>query len=78
MNTWPDGERRPLTQAEHEAWNTRNYPGTRQLCCECEEPTGRCEEDSLICECGAGPFCEDCLIRHGDVHPPVQEGEHDD
>ena len=35
---------------EHECWNASHYPGTRQLCCECEEPTGRCEEDSLFVE----------------------------
>lgn len=46
-NTWPDGARRALTQGEHEDWNAKNYPGTKQLCAICELPTGNCEEDSL-------------------------------
>lgn len=41
-----------------------NYPGTRQLCCQCEDPTGRCEEDELcvLDENGneLGPLCEAC------------------
>lgn len=36
-----------MTQDEHEKWNSHNYPGTRQLCYLCDEPTGRCEDDSL-------------------------------
>jgi hypothetical protein len=40
MNFWPKGQR------EHEVWNVTNYPGTRQSCVECYEPTERCEEDS--------------------------------
>lgn len=63
MNTWPDGKRKAITQCEHEAWNSSNYPGTRQLCCECEEPTGNCEEDSLYTESGDGPFCDECFNR---------------
>jgi hypothetical protein len=58
-NTWPGGERRAMHQDEHEKWNAREYPGTRQLCVECEEPTGRCEEDEL-CFGDNGPFCESC------------------
>lgn len=30
-----------LSQAEHERINSREYPGTRELCCNCDEPTGR-------------------------------------
>ena len=26
---------------------TQHYPGTRQVCAECGEPTGNCEEDSI-------------------------------
>jgi hypothetical protein len=48
-----------MHQNDHEAWNARNYPGTRQLCCKCEQPTGRCEEDSIHRE-DEGPFCEEC------------------
>lgn len=47
-----------LDQATHEMINARYYPGTRQLCSVCDEPTGRCEEDSL--SIGEGPLCEEC------------------
>ena len=61
MNTWPRGVRRPLTQSEHERWNANNYPGTRQLCVMCDQPTDRCEEDELrIDELDLGPLCERC------------------
>jgi len=45
---------------EHEEYNSKNYPGTRQLCINCELPTERCGEDSLF-EGDTGPLCEDCL-----------------
>jgi hypothetical protein len=66
MNTWPNGRRRALHQDEHEAWNSANYPGTRQLCFLCEEPTGRCEEDSIY-RGDTGPLCEQCAegLRDG-------------
>lgn len=51
------------TQSEHEAINAREYPGTRQLCCQCDETTGRCEEDAIYLEDGTGPFCEECYSR---------------
>lgn len=64
-NTWPNGIRKPMTQAEHERWNACNYPGTLQLCDVCEQPSGRCEEDSLYHEnadgsVSVGPLCPDC------------------
>lgn len=59
MNTWPDGIRRALDQSQHREWNARHYPGTRQLCSVCDEPTGRCEDDSLKNEDGE-PLCELC------------------
>lgn len=59
MNTWPGGVRRALTQSEHEHWNANNYPGTRQLCSRCDEPTSRCEEDSIY-KGDEGPLCEEC------------------
>jgi len=31
----------------------------QQLCKKCDEPTGRCEDDSLYLG-GIGPLCEDC------------------
>ena len=46
-NTWPGGNRRAVHQQEHAHWNAHQYPGTRQLCERCDQPTGRCEEDSL-------------------------------
>lgn len=58
-NNWPRGKREALHQTEHEQWNACNYPGTRQLCSHCEEPTGRCEEDSLWDSEGE-PCCEEC------------------
>ena len=48
-----------LDQATHERINAQHYPGTRQLCCECDQPTGRCEDDSIYIE-DIGPLCEDC------------------
>ena len=62
MNTWPGGRRHGMAQSEHDAWNARNFPGTRQLCEQCGNPTGRCEDDSLYAgEDGEiGPLCEEC------------------
>jgi len=60
MNTWPGGKRHAIHQYEHEKWNAKNYPGTRQLCTKCDEPTGRCEEDALLDEETGEPLCEDC------------------
>lgn len=62
MNTWPNGHRQSLSQADHERWNSHNYPGTRQLCEECEDPTGRCEEDAMYSG-ERGPLCEDCYYN---------------
>ena len=69
MNSWPNGSRHAMSQNEHETWNAGNYPGTRQLCCKCDQPTGRREEDSLYDNDGAGPLCETCLERnnHGNT-----------
>lgn len=59
MNAWPNGTRRAMTQAEHSNWNADNWPGTRQMCTRCNEPTGRCEEDSLLSDDGDS-LCEEC------------------
>ena len=59
MDTWPEGYRHAIHQYEHESWNASNYPGTRQLCAWCDQPTGRCEEDSLDTEDGEN-LCEEC------------------
>jgi len=65
------------SQSEHERINAREYPGTRQLCVECDEPTGRCEDDSLeveienyhwghICTHWHGPLCPACYDEMND------------
>jgi len=50
----------PMTPSEHEKYNARHYPGTRQLCDRCGEPTGRCEEDAIL-DSDGNPLCEDCV-----------------
>jgi len=60
-NTWPGGYRRALDQDDHKAWNASNYPGTLQLCCLCDQPTGRCKEDEMFLS-EVGPLCEDCFF----------------
>lgn len=60
MNTWPGGYRHAMSQEEHRQWNAEHYPGTRQLCEWCGEPTGRCEEDAIHTDDGEGPLCEKC------------------
>ncbi len=57
-------------QSEHEVINAREYPGTRQLCSECEFPTGRCEEDAIYTAAGQGPLCEDCWHEEEEYIPP--------
>jgi hypothetical protein len=51
-----------MSQSEHEVWNARNFPGTRQLCAKCGEPTERCEDDSLYADDDRedGPLCDQC------------------
>ncbi len=65
MNTWPGGYQHGMYPGEHESWNAYNYPGTRQLCSECEQPTGRCEEDSMYqgIDGEIGPLCENCFHK---------------
>ena len=67
MNTWPGGYRHAMTQAEHAKWNAQNYPGTLQICVNCSEATGRCEEDSIYAADDSGPLCENCLIETGEI-----------
>ena len=64
MNTWPNGKRRAMTQSEHESWNAGNYPGTLEICCRCSEPTGNCEDDNILNDCGE-PYCYDCAVGSG-------------
>ncbi len=68
MNTWPQDIRRPLSQSEHVAWNARSYPGTRQTCSICDEPTGRCEDDSLLSASGE-TLCESCYQEETEPEP---------
>ncbi len=65
-NTWPGGRRKALYQPEHGKWNALNYPGTRQLCSLCDEPTGRCEDDTMRSSEGE-PICEDCFVEEESV-----------
>jgi hypothetical protein len=61
------------TQCEHARINAREYPGTRQLCVQCDEPTGRCEDDSIYIELenqdSLGPLCEECYKEYLKEHP---------
>ena len=59
MNTWPGGRRHAMDQSAHAAWNAQHYPGTLQLCTDCEQPTERCEEDELY-QGDHGPLCMSC------------------
>ena len=59
MNNWPGGHRHAMEQSEHERWNATRYPGTRQMCSVCEEPTERCEEDAILSDDGE-PLCVNC------------------
>lgn len=63
QNMWPSGYRHAIDQDEHEAWNASHYPGTRQICVLCDEPTGRCEEDSICVDSVDGPLCEECYRK---------------
>lgn len=58
-NSWPKGYRHAMDQSEHERWNSLHYPGTLQLCVRCDEPTERCEEDSMYAD-DEGPLCASC------------------
>ena len=69
MNSWPGGRQHAMYQSEHEEWNARHYPGTRQLCSECEQPTGRCEDDTLRLD--GEPLYEECW----ESKAPEQGGE---
>lgn len=61
-NTWPGGHKHAMNQNEHENWNSLNHLGTLQLCIECGDTTGRCEEDSIYADDDGeiGPLCLEC------------------
>ena len=61
-NSWPGGKRHAMFPDEHKDWNESHYPGTRQLCSICGEPTGRCEDD-VMRSLNGDPLCEDCFIE---------------
>ena len=52
--------KKTYTQKEHRKINRHQYPGTRELCCICDDPTGRAGkgEDSIYVL-----FTEDCEIE---------------
>jgi formylmethanofuran dehydrogenase subunit E len=65
------------TQAQHKAFNATHYPGTRQLCDNCGEPTERCEEDALtyngktLCS-----FCYDQCLRNEEFQSMMDKESH--
>ena len=63
-NTWPNGHRHAITQANHAKWNSCNYPGTIEICYKCDEPTGNCEEDNIVDE-ARNAYCYDCAKSVG-------------
>lgn len=65
-NTYPNGIRHAMHQHEHEAWNAKHYPGTLQMCSICDDPTGRCEDDTIYSIEGE-PLCEDCAENNPDL-----------
>lgn len=50
-----------------------------ERCCVCDAPTGKAGpgDGSLYCECGEGPFCEECDAEHWCMHslPDLTEKE---
>lgn len=60
------------TQSEHESHNAVNNPGTRQMCFDCGEPTGKCEDDSLLNNDGE-PLCEECYMDYDDDGFPIEK-----
>ncbi|TXH49470.1 MAG: hypothetical protein E6Q97_22650 [Desulfurellales bacterium] len=64
-NTWPGGYRHAMHQSEHERWNASHYPGTRQLCSMCDEPTGRCEDDTIWSK-DEQPICAECHYKESE------------
>ena len=66
------GQIRPLSQDQHAAINGRHYPGTRQLCHACGQPTGWAGAEDELTNDDCEPLCIDCFheweageARHG-------------
>ena len=62
INDFDSGKRKSFYPAEHERINAVRYPGTRQLCEQCGDETGRCEEDAMHDKYGR-VVCGDCYDR---------------
>lgn len=43
-----------------------NHTIREERCWDCDDPTGRAGrcDDSIYCDCGLGPFCEECWGIH--------------
>jgi NAD-dependent dihydropyrimidine dehydrogenase PreA subunit len=54
--------KKSMYQSEHEKYNEKHYPGTRQICIDCGDPTERCEDDAIYID-NYGPLCIDCYNR---------------
>ncbi len=52
---------KPLYQFQHDKINAVQFPGTRQICSVCGEPTDKCEEDGYFDSTGYA-YCEGCFI----------------
>lgn len=49
-----------LSQDTHRQINSRHYPGTRQMCVICDQPTGRTTGEDSMYNGDEGPVCEEC------------------
>lgn len=65
-NSWPGGYRYAISQSAHARHNASHYPGTRQLCTLCDEPTGQCEEDAFYVV-DRGPLCRPCFDKEEEL-----------
>ncbi len=50
-------------QSQHECHNRSHYPGTRQICDWCDDPTGRCEDDEITYQ--GDVICPECFSEEG-------------
>ncbi len=51
-----------------------------EMCCVCDEPTGRAGkgDDSIYCNCGAGPFCLECYHGHWCSDKEIEDDGNDE
>jgi len=59
------GQIRPLDQSQHRAINAHYWPGTREICAECGEPTGSGGGDESRYNEDGEPVCGDCDVSEG-------------